>query len=154
MTAASVDGLIMSDLKFAFRQLLKHPGFTAVAVLTLALGIGANTAMFSVVNAVLLRPLPFPEPERLMFLEAKGVGNFAAPDFRDLETQNHSFVQVGAITDTTYNLSGGGQPERVNGARISSGFLSALGVRPLHGRNLMAAEDREGGEKVVLLAYG
>src|SRR5262245_8527384 len=144
----------MNDLKFAVRQLLKNPGFTFVAVLTLALGIAANTVMFSVVNAVLLRPLPFPESERLMFVEAQGVGNFAAPDFRDLATPNHSFVQVGAVTDTTFNFSGGSQPERVNSARISSGFLSALGVQPLLGRNLSVEEDREGSENVVLLAYG
>ena len=86
----------MNDLRFAIRQLLKNPGFTVVAVLTLALGIGANTAMFSVVNAVLLRPLPFPEPGQLMLVKGSGINNFAAPDFRDLAEQNRSFEQLGA----------------------------------------------------------
>src|SRR6266498_5611787 len=144
----------MNDLKFAFRQLLKNPGFTAVAVLTLALGIGANTAMFSVVNAVLLRPLPFPEPGRLMLVEGNAINNFAAPDFRDLAEQNRSFEQIGACASATFNLSGGGEPERVDGARVSASWLPALGVQPLYGRNLTTQEDRDGGEKVVLLGYG
>jgi putative ABC transport system permease protein len=135
-------------------MLLKNPGFTLIAALTLALGIGANTAMFSVVNAVLLRPLPFPEPERLMLVEGKGVNNFAAPDFHDLATQNSSFAQLGAYSMATFNLSGGSEPERVNGARISAGLLPTLGVQPLYGRNLTAEEEREGGPKVVLLGHG
>ena len=80
----------MNDLKFAFRQLLKNPGFTAVAVLTLALGIGANTAMFSVLNAVLLRPLPFTDPERLMFVEGQNWRELSGGDFNDLNTRSHS----------------------------------------------------------------
>jgi len=140
----------MNDLKFAFRQLLKNPGFSAVAVVTLALGIGANTAMFGVVNAVLLRPLPFPEPGRLMLVE----GLFAAPDFRDLAEQNRSFEQLGASATVTFNLSGGGEPERVDGARGSASWLPTLGVQPLYGRNLTTEEDRQGGDKVVLLGYG
>src|SRR5262249_50845365 len=146
---------LLQDLRFGARMLLKQPGFTLLAVLTLALGIGANTAMFSVVNAVLLRPLPFPEPERLMLVEAKGVGEFAAPDFRDLATQNHSFAQLAAYSPyATFNLSGGSAPERINGARISAGLLPTLGVQPLYGRNLTAEEDQEGGAKVVLLSQG
>src|SRR5262245_22411300 len=146
---------LLQDLRFGARMLLKQPGFTLLAVLTLALGIGANTAMFSVVNAVLLRPLPFPEPERLMLVEAKGVGEFAAPDFRDLATQNHSFAQLAAYSPyATFNLSGGSAPERINGARISAGLLPTLGVQPLYGRNLTAEEDQEGGAKVVLLSHG
>ena len=145
---------LWQDLRYGARVLSKNPGFTLIAVLTLALGIGANTAMFSVVNAVLLRPLPFPEPERLVLVKGGGVGNFAAPDFRDLSAENHSFAQLGAYATATFNLSGGGEPERVNGARISADLLPTLGVQPLHGRNLTAEEDREGGEKVVLLGHG
>jgi putative ABC transport system permease protein len=148
---------LWQDLRYGARRLLKTPGFTLVAVLTLALGIGANTAMFSVVNAVLLRPLPFPEPERLMLVTAKGTSNFsnfAAPDFRDLATQNHSFSQLGAYATSTFNLSGGSEPERINGARISTSLLPTLGVQPLYGRNLTAEEDQEGGQKVALLSYG
>jgi putative ABC transport system permease protein len=141
----------IQDLRFGARMLLKNPGFTLIAVLTLALGIGANTAMFSVINAVLLRPLPFPEPERLMLV---GAGSFAAPDFRDLATQNHSFAQLGAYVSATFNLAGGSVPERVNGARVSAGLAPTLGVQPLYGRNLTAEEEREGAAKVVLLGYG
>src|SRR5262245_8456323 len=141
----------IQDLRFGARMLVKQPGFTLIAVLTLALGIGANTAMFSVVNAVLLRPLPFPEPERLMLV---GNGSFAAPDFRDLATQNHSFAQLGAYVNATFNLAGGSVPERVNGARVSASLAPTLGVQPLYGRNLTAEEEREGAAKVVLLGYG
>src|SRR6185295_12965380 len=144
---------LWQDLRFGARMLMKQPSFTLIAVLTLALGIGANTAMFSVINAVLLRPLPFPEPERLMLVEGKGVGNFAAPDFRDVATQNRSFAQLGAYTPTTFNLSGGSEPERVGGACVSASLLPTLGVQPLHGRNLTAEEERAGSEKVVLRGH-
>ncbi len=107
----------MNDLKFAFRQMLKNPSFTAVAVLTLALVSGANTAMFSVVNAVTLRPLPFPEPGRCMLVEGNGINNFTGPDFRDLTEQNRFFEQLGTYTTAILNLSGGREAERVNGAR-------------------------------------
>ena len=145
---------LWQDLRLGVRVLRKQPSFTLIAVITLALGIGANTAMFSVVNAILLRPLPFPEPERLMLIKPSGVGNFAAPDFRDLATQNHSFAHLGAYATGTINLAGGREPERVNGVRISADLLPTLGVQPLYGRNLTVEEEREGGEKVVLLGYG
>src|SRR5215467_5142690 len=136
-------------------ELVERKGGMRVESLLQDLRIGANTAMFSVVNAVLLRPLPFPEPERLMLVEAKGVGEFAAPDFRDLATQNHSFAQLAAYSPyATFNLSGGSTPERINGARISTGLLPTLGLQPLYGRNLTAEEDQEGGAKVVLLSHG
>src|SRR5437867_7806540 len=93
-----------------------------------------------------MRPLPFPEPGRLMLVEAKGINNFAAPDFRDLATQNRSFSQLGAYATATFNLSGGNEPERVNGARVSAGLLPTLGLQPLYGRNMTTEEDREGGE--------
>src|SRR5262245_21851256 len=142
---------LWQDLLFGARMLLKRPGFTAVAVVTLALGIGANTAMFSVVNDVLLRPLPFPDPDRLTLLTPEGVGNFAAPDFRDVATQNRSFERVGAYSDATFNLAGGSEPERVIGARVSAGLLTTLGVRLLYGRDLTEEEEREGAARVVLL---
>ena len=145
---------LWQDLRYGARMLMKQPGFSLIAVFTLALGIGANTAMFSVVNAVLLRPLPFPEPDRLTLLTPEGVGNFAAPDFRDVATQNRSFERLGAYSDATFNLAGGGEPERVNGARVSAGLLTTLGVQPLYGRNLTEEEEREGGAKVVLLGHG
>jgi putative ABC transport system permease protein len=146
---------LWQDLRYGARMLLKQPGFSLIAILTLALGIGANTAMFSVVNAVLLRPVPFPEPERLMLVvDGKAPANFAAADLRDLALQNRSFAQLGAYTTATFNLAGGSEPERVNGARVSAGLLPTLGVQPLYGRNLTAEEDREGGAKVVLLGHG
>jgi putative ABC transport system permease protein len=145
---------LWQDLRFGARMLLKRPGFTSLAVLTLALGIGANTMMFSVVNAVLLRSLPFPEPESLMLVEARNPDNFAAPDFRDLAAQNHSFSHLGAyFANATFNLVGGSEPERVSGARISASLLPTLGVQPLYGRNLIAEEDRDGGDRVVLLSH-
>ncbi len=145
---------LWQDLRYGARLLMKQPGFSLIAVITLALGIGANTTMFSVVNAVLLRPLPFPEPERLALVEAKGPDNFAAPDFRDLATQNRSFARLGAYVNTTFNLSGGSAPERANGARVSAGLLPTLGVQPLYGRNFTAEEEGEGAAKVVLLGHG
>src|SRR5574341_1116703 len=144
---------LWQDLRFGARMLMKQPGLSLIAVFTLALGIGANTAMFSVVNAVLLRPLPFPEPERLMLVAGNGVNNFTAPDFRDVATQNRSFEQLGAYSTVTFNLAGGSIPERINGARVSASLLPTLGVQPLYGRNLTTEEDREGGEKVVLLSH-
>ncbi|MBI4661308.1 MAG: ABC transporter permease [Verrucomicrobia bacterium] len=145
----------MNDLKFAFRQLLKNPGFTAVAVLTLALGIGANTAMFSVVNAVLLRPLPFTDPERLMFVEGKDWRVVSGGDFNDVNTQSRSFSHLAAFFgNATFNLSGGKEPDRVSAARVSATLLPTLGVQPVRGRNFTGEEDRDGGEKVVLLSYG
>lgn len=143
------------DLRYGARMLMKQPGFTLIAILTLALGIGANTAMFSVVNAVLLRPVPFPEPERLMLLvDGRAPANFAGADVRDLAQPNRSFAQLGAYAIATFNLAGGSEPERVNGARVSAGLLPTLGVQPLYGRNLTAEEDQEGGAKVVLLGHG
>jgi predicted permease len=143
---------LWQDLCYGARILLKQPGFTLIAVLTLTVGIGANTAMFSVVNAVLLRPLPFTEPESLMFFRAKNPASFAAADFRDLATQNRSFSHLSAYTDATFNMSGGNAPERVNGARISADLLPTLGVRPIQGRNLTKEENQDGGKKVVLLS--
>src|SRR5262245_5532164 len=145
---------LWQDLRFGARMLLKQPGFSLIAMLTLALGIGANTAMFSVVNAVLLRPLPFPEPERLMLLvDGKAPANFAGADVRDLALPNRACAQLGADAIATFDLAGGSVPERVNGARVSAGLLPTLGVQPLYGRNLTAEEDREGGAKVVLLGH-
>src|SRR6266566_7853263 len=136
---------VMNDLKFAFRQLLKDPSFTAVAVLTLALGIGANTAMFSVLNAVLLRPLPFTDPERLMFVEGQNLTELSGGDFNDLNTRSHSFSHVAAFFgNATYNLSGGNEPERVSAARVSATFLPTLGIQPVRGRNFTTDEDRAG----------
>jgi len=149
----------MSDLKYALRQLLKNPGFTAVAVLTLALGIGANTAIFSLINAVLLRPASFQEieePERLVFVSEKSQdGNrisVAYPNFLDWQRQQDGFSSLAAFRNETWNLTGGGSPERLNGLQVSPEFFPTFRVRPLHGRVFTADEDKAGGERVVMLS--
>jgi putative ABC transport system permease protein len=145
----------MNDLKFAFRQLLKNPGFAAVAVLTLALGIGANTAIFSVVNAVLLRPLSFPEPERLFVVGLKGgPGTLSGGDFEDIEKNSKAFSHV-AVFDTRYfNLSGDAAPERITSSTVSHDFFPTLAVEPLIGRGFLPEEHQPGGEKVAILSHG
>src|SRR2546425_6187537 len=141
----------MNDLKFGFRQLLKNPGFTTVAVLTLALGIGANTAIFSVVHAVLLSPLPFHDPDRLMMLDEKWLPRFphfeATPkDFLSWQEQNSAFGQMAAFAGVAFNLTDADRPERISGARVSANLPSLLGVKPLVGRSFTAEEDKAGND--------
>src|SRR2546429_7819543 len=117
----------MNDLKFALRQLLKNPGFAAVAVLTLALGIGANTAIFSVVNAVLLRPLPYTESERLVWLSERGPNfptmSISYPNFSDWRAQHTIFIQIGVFILGSYNLTWKSEPDSLTGIRLSyAGF--------------------------------
>ena len=146
------------DLRYGLRLLLKNPGFTAIAVLTLALGIGANTALFSVVNGVLLNPLPYPEPERLVAVysnaDSSGMGSISYPNFLDWQRDNHSFSALGAFRTEEYNLTGAGEPERLHGHMVSADFLSALGIHPILGRNILGEEDQAGGAPVVLLGDG
>ncbi|MBI4659302.1 MAG: ABC transporter permease [Verrucomicrobia bacterium] len=130
----------MNDLKFAFRQLLKNPGFTAVAVLTLALGIGANTAMFSFVNAVLLRPLSYPAPERLVMVFENHVTNgwykswVAAPVLAEWRKQTTVFEALGAARSYgNFTLTSQGQPETLKGSSFSANLFPLLGLRPLLG---------------------
>lgn len=146
------------DLRYGLRVLLKSPGFTAIAVLTLALGIGANTALFSVVNGVLLNPLPFPNPDRLVAVYTK-TGQFdessiSYPNFLDWVRDNHSFAQLGAFRSEDYNMTGQGEPERLHGHMISAGFFPALGINPILGRNILPEEDRGGAAPVALLGDG
>src|SRR5437660_4519387 len=150
----------MNDLKFAFRQLAKNPGFTFVAVLTLALGIGANTAIFSVVNAVLLRPLPFAEAERLVWVGG-WVGNdkeqgVTPADFLDYREQSQSFAQLAASVSETVpvNLPGSGEPERLSGALVTANYLDLFGVKPALGRTFRSEEDQEGSARVVVISHG
>src|SRR5204863_8762956 len=145
---------VMNDLKFALRQLIKNPGFTAVAVLTLALGIGANTAMFSVVNAVLLRPLPFKEPARLVTVWERNPKqgydqNVAAPaNFLDWKAQSQSFEQL-AMFDVArgYNLTGTDEPARVNGFAVTANLFQTLGVNPAIGRDFSIEEETQGRDR-------
>jgi putative ABC transport system permease protein len=150
---------MFQDLRFGLRMLLKHPGFTSIAVLTLALGIGANTAIFSVVNAVLLRPLPFAEPERLLWVGGwsgadKGQGVTPA-DFLDYREQSRSFAQLAAsVSDSIpMNLSGGGEPERLKGGMVTANYLDVFGIAPALGRTFSTEEDQPGRDRVVALSH-
>lgn len=147
----------MNDLSFALRQLRKNPGFTTVAVLTLALGIGANTTMFTAVNAVLLRPLPYPQPDRLVgILEATRLQSpsvVAYPDFLDWQQQTKGFADMAAYQLAAFNLTGADEPERVPGLRITANFFRTLGVKPALGRDFVAEEDEPGGSAVLLLSH-
>ncbi|HEY6253265.1 MAG TPA: ABC transporter permease [Candidatus Angelobacter sp.] len=147
----------LQDVRYGLRMLRKSPGFTSVAVLTLALGIGANTAMFSVVYAVLLRPLPFKDPARLMVLHETtprvGTVSVSYPNFLDWRAQNHTFSQMAAVEDIEFNLAGVSQPESISGYAVSPNFLSLMGVRPLLGRDFSPSEEKPGTTPVVLLSY-
>jgi predicted permease len=147
-----------ADVAFALRQLRRSPGFTTVALLTLALGIGANTAIFSVVNGVLLHPLPFHEPARLMMLDEKWMPRFshfeATPqDFLAWREQSRSFDQLGAFVNMAFNLSEGDRSERISGVRVTANLPEVLGVEPILGRSFLAKEDTAGNDHVVLLGY-
>lgn len=139
-------GTLRQDLQYAFRTLLRAPGFTAIAVLTLALGIGATTTIFSFVNATLLRPLPYRDAEQLVILNETDsrVGNVsvAYPDFLDWQTQSHAFSEMAAAHNVGANLSGMQTPERVLGYGVSPNFLSMLGVHPIMGRDLLPGEEK------------
>src|SRR5438093_3725378 len=148
----------MNDLRFAFRQLLKNPGFAAVAVLTLALGIGANTAIYSVVNAVLLRPLPYAESDRLVWLSERSPNfptmSVSYPNFIDWRAQQTVFEQIGVYNWGSYNLTGRGEAQRLSGVRASADVFSALRARTVLGRVFDNDEDKPGAPSVVLLSYG
>ncbi|HTF36942.1 MAG TPA: ABC transporter permease, partial [Blastocatellia bacterium] len=149
---------ILQDLRYAIRALRKNPGFATVAVLTLALGIGANTAIFSVVNAVLLRPLPYPEPGRLVMVwesEKSGDPTLVSPaNFVDWLEQSETCSQIAALRGWDANLSGVDEPERLRGAMVTADLFTALGVAPVAGRTFLPEEDQPGRNRVVVLGYG
>ena len=148
----------MNDLKLALRQLRKSPGFTLVAVLTLALGIGANTAIFSIINAVLLRPLPYPDADRIMVLnESSGPGqdySVALPDYFDWQHDNTVFEHLAATHKESRNLSGipGRDPERVSCASVTRNFFNVIGLGAEIGRTFTEDEDKVGASPVVVLS--
>jgi putative ABC transport system permease protein len=150
---------VLKDLRFAFRSLLKRPGFAAIAVITLALGIGGSTAIFTVVDAALLRGLPYKSPERLVHLwektpqDAFSKREFSYPDYQDYQ-QNNVFEGLAAYTGGRVLLSGEGEPESVGGPRVNANFFNVLGVDPILGRTFQAGEDQQNGPKVVVLSYG
>src|ERR1035437_5491546 len=146
------------DLRYGFRTLSKDPGFTAVAMLALALGIGANTAIFSVVNGVLLRPLSFPDPDRVLMIYESNAefsrASVAYPNYLDWRRESRFFTDMGAVRNDDFNFTGAGQPERVSGKYVSARFFPVLGVTPLLGRGFLPEEDRRGAACAVVLSYG
>jgi putative ABC transport system permease protein len=150
----------MSDLRFAFRQLIKSPGFAAVAIVTLALGIGANTAIFSVVNSVLLSPLPFRDPNRLVIIretnQQKGItkNTVSLPDALDWKAQSRSLDDVALLGGWNFNLTDVEEPERIQGALVTPNFFQLLGKSPMLGRSFTVDEAQAGKGNVVLLSYG
>ncbi len=149
---------LWQDLRYGARMLMKQPGFAVVAALTLALGIGANTALFSLVNAVLLRQLPFEQPERLVWIWVRVTdrdrGVFSIPDFIDYRDQNQTLEQMTAFTIWGTNLTDQGDPERLQGMRISANAFETLGVEAAFGRTLLPEDDKLGSPRVVVLSYG
>jgi putative ABC transport system permease protein len=148
----------IQDLRYSFRLLLKNPGFTIVAVLTLALGIGANTAIFSVVNSLLLRPLPYPDAQQLVWIWGTNPKNdipqeaASAPDFADWKSRNQSFAEMAAFSRTALILNTEGEPERLLGGAVTDGFFSVLRAQPKMGRVFLPEEDRPGANRVVILS--
>jgi predicted permease len=152
----SVVETLWQDLRFAARMLRKSPGFTAVAVLTLALGIGANTAMFSVVEGVLLAPLQYSHPDRLVMVWENNTRFprvwVSYPNFRDWQRSAHSFQQIAGGMDQGVDVTGPGAAEHVNGKQISAGFFGTLGVKLLLGREFLSEEDRQGGTAAAIIS--
>ena len=146
------------DLRYAARMLRKNPGFTAVAILTLALGIGANTSLFSVVNGVLLNPLPYPHPEQLVTLsESKpnfDSGSISYPNFRDWQKDNHSFSSIAISRAYSFSLTGMGEAEQLRARFISSDFFPLLGVHPVVGRTFVPGEDEIGAAPIAMISAG
>ena len=146
------------DIRFGLRMLKKSPGFALVTILALALGIGANSAIFSVVNAVLLRPLPFKTADRLVFLSewSQQVPDMSVsyPNYRDWRDQTTVFDQLAAFRSAGYILTGAGEPERLSAREVSASFLPALGVTPILGRNFTKDEDKPGASRTAVITYG
>ncbi len=151
---------LYQDIRYAVRMLGKAPGFTALAVLTLALGIGGNTAIFSLVNDALLKPLPYHDPDRIVLVwentagKAKSESIVSAPNYLDWEKQNDVFERMAIYEYLGYNLSGEAEPEVVEGLRASGGLFDVLGVKPTMGRTFLPDEETAGREHVVVLSYG
>ena len=149
---------LLQDLRYGLRMLMKSPGFTAVAILTLALGIGANTALFSVVNGVLLNPLPYPHPEQLVTLhESKpnfATGSISLPNFLDWQKNNSTFSGMAVSRGYSFNLTGRGEAEPLRARFITSDFFSVLGVKPVMGRDFAPGEDKIGAAPIAMISEG
>jgi putative ABC transport system permease protein len=149
---------LWQDIRYGFRMLWKSPGFTLITVLALALGIGANTAIFSVVNTVLLRPLPYQNADRIVFMgewsQQVPEMSVAYPNFLDWREQNQTMEQIAAFRGANYILTGVGEPERLDGRQVSAGFFNVLGVTPATGRNFSPDEDKPGAPPVAMISHG
>src|SRR6478609_9555985 len=151
---------MFGDLRYALRQLAKAPAFAAIAILTLGLGIGANTAIFSLVNGVLLRPLPFPDSERVIYFEGKnpqaGItdSNISYLDFTDWSQQSDLFKSTAAFWTGSANLGAdGAEPERVPRAGVTNGFFAVLGDQPVLGRTFVPEDDKPGTTSVAIISH-
>src|SRR5436190_21963367 len=148
---------LIRDIRYGLRSLLKAPGFTAIAVLTLALGIGAVSAIFSFVDGVLLKPIPYPNPERIVLLWEKppdgGNNVVSAMNFLDWKAQSDAFSSMAAATGGAVTLTGYGEPQQFRAARVSAGYFDALGVTAARGRTFAPDEDQPGKEHVVVLSH-
>src|SRR5262245_35822778 len=151
---------MFQDLRFGLRMLLKSPGFTVVAIVTLAIGIGANTTIFTMVNSILFKPLPFKDPDRLLMVwrmnaerTSKEIPS-SVPLFIDWQQRNQVFERMTAFTSGRFNLAGEGEAELARGANVSAGFFETLGVMPQLGRGFLPGEDKPGAEAVVVLSHG
>src|SRR5213079_1178873 len=149
---------IFQDLRYGTRMLLKTPALTFIVILALALGIGANTAIFSVLNAVVLTPLPFDHPDELLFLNERSPVldemSISYPNFTDWRNQNHVFEKIGVYNRSSYNLTGAGEAERIITGQVSADLFAALRANPAVGRLFTNDEDNPGGSPVVVLSYG
>ncbi len=150
---------LLQDLSYGLRQLGKHPGFALIAVISLALGIGANSVIFSVTNGLLLRPLPYKDAERLVILWNRSPGLnvekdwFSLGQYLDIKTENHVFEETAAVIGASFNLTGRGQPEHLDGARVSSSLFSLLSVQAAHGRVFSPEDEEKGRDQTVILSH-
>src|SRR5687767_14640931 len=148
---------LWQDIRYGARMLLKNPGISIIVVIALALGIGANSAIFSVVNAVLLRPMPYEESDRLIFLNEKSPVldemSISYPNFSDWRAQTQTFEKIGVYNRASYNLTGAGEAERIVTGQVSADLFSVLRVNALHGRVFTNEADKPGGRAVVVLSY-
>src|SRR3954453_9294068 len=146
----------MRDLRHSIRSLLRNPGFTAVAVITLMLAIGVNTTIFSVVNAVLLKALPFRDPQQLVSVHNiptdDGLPGIAAYQYLAWKDRNTTFDNIAAFTDNNFNLTGDGEPERLSCAQVTYSLFNTLGVQPVRGRFFLAEEDKPGAGQVAIVS--
>jgi predicted permease len=148
-------GTFSQDFRYGVRMLVKNPGFALIAILTLALGIGANTGLFSVVNGLILSPLPFANPQQLVAVYSKtqfDKGSITFPNFLDWQKENHTFSAMAAYRSSDFSLTGSGEPERLHGQQISAEFFPSLGIAPILGRTFRAEEDQVGAAPVALIS--